>query len=81
MRATFLGGPRHGQTVDMDPAPNRLWVDNPDGSKFLYSVKSEDLEAVGTRPLKTRHTWYAKANIEDEEFYELRDSIPQPDID
>lgn len=81
MRATFVGGPRHGQSEEMKATPDRIWVESSDGSKFLYSIKSEDQEAVGEQPLATTHVWYAEANIDDSEFYRIRETIPIQDID
>lgn len=81
MRATFLGGPRHGNTLDVESTPDRIWVDNEDGTKFLYAIKSEDLEGVGALPLRTHHVWYAEANIDDQKFYALQRSVTWPECD
>lgn len=78
MRVTFVGGPLHGTTDEMEPAPNRHWHESETGEKTLYAIQSEDAFSVGTNPLKTIHVWYAPVGTTQEEFYAKRKELPDP---
>lgn len=69
MRATFVGGPRHGTHEEMENPPERLMANNPDGTTLVYNKRSEQAEGVGNFPMRTFQVWYAPLNMSAEEFH------------
>lgn len=82
MIVTYIGGPLHGTHKKTDDLPNRIWVDNPDGTKFLYELRQQGGSGVGNRPIIWTHATYGPVGISMTEFLELsRDIYPPEDID
>lgn len=81
MQVTFVGGPSHGKTIEMEAPAERLWVNDGHGGKFLYAVRTSSLEGVGHRPMYPVHVWYAAQNIDQEEYLRLLASIPSAGFD